>query len=103
MFISVCASCVPRASEYCITVFFPTRRVADPHPVRTNIPFRASKMATLRDAEYNNLFNRMSLDTCVLLDGLWVMTGLIPRPIIAAQVPRQRKVQDEGTSTPFFV
>ena len=56
-------------------------------------------MATQRDAEYN----QMSLDTCVLLDGLWVMTGLIPRPIILAQVPRQRKAQDEGTSIPYFV
>ena len=68
------------------------------HPVPTNLPFTASKMASPRDGEYNQI----SLNTCVLLlDGLCVVTGLIPPPITPAQVPRQRKAHDEGTSIPF--
>ena len=84
----MCLIFVPRVCLVCQSmpyycIFFP---LADPrpvtlspqhsHPVPTNLPFRASKMATPRDAVYNQI----SLNTCVLLDGLWVMTGLIPRP-----------------------
>ena len=108
----MCASCLclvlclvcQRIPHHCVfshsQTLDPLLRTPSPqhsHPVPTNLRFTASKMATPRDAEYNQI----SLNTCVLLDDLSVVTGIITPPITPAQVPRQRKAHDEGTSIPF--
>ena len=51
-------------------------------------------MSTQQGLEHN----QMSLNVCVQLDGLCLMTVLIG-PIIPAQVPRHHETQGEGALT----